>query len=118
MLLVKTYVSKSSIAGVGLFAAELIPAGTVWWRYSPAAGDQVRTGAQIRAMGAPSRAFWKKYAFKSDKSGRRCLCFDDARYVNHSNNPNTFEDNYGCSVALVDIQVGEELTENYASFIR
>lgn len=118
MLLVKTYVDKSKIHGFGREQAEPIPAGTVWWRFSGLSGDQIRTRAQISAMGVTSRQFWKKYSFKSDRSGRRCLCFDDARYVNHSNTPNTAEDDYGCSVSMVDIQVGDELTENYSTFMR
>ena len=34
MLLVKTYLDKSPIAGIGLFAAEPIAAGTLVWKLS------------------------------------------------------------------------------------
>ena len=35
MLLVRTYLDRSAIHGIGLFAAERIPKGTVLWRLEP-----------------------------------------------------------------------------------
>ena len=59
---------------------------------------------------------------RSDRGGvrRTILCFDDARFVNHSDTPNVAtnyaQDPYGLDVALRDIAAGEELTMDYAGF--
>jgi SET domain-containing protein len=51
---------------------------------------------------------------------RIILCFDDARFVNHSDTPNIAtdyaQDPYGLDVALRDIEAGEEITMNYENF--
>ncbi len=47
------------------------------------------------------------------------LCGDDARFFNHSDTPNCFDfpdERGGTTVAARDIDPGEELTSDYASF--
>lgn len=49
------------------------------------------------------------------------LCADNARFFNHSDNPNTHvvedpEDEETADVASKDIQIGEELTVDYREF--
>ena len=51
------------------------------------------------------------------------LCFDDARYFNHSDNPNcktieSLDDKEGVEIAGKDIQKGEELTVNYKNMMQ
>ena len=113
MLVIITYIAPSSIHGLGLFAAEDIHAGRVWWRYDPAL-DQARTPEQVAAMEPDAREFWETYAFKR-RDGVMVLCFDHARFVNHADYPNSRDDDDGCSVAVVDIPAGTEITENYQS---
>lgn len=114
MLVVAVTIGPSKIHGIGLFAAERIAAGRIWWRYEPSL-DQIRTAKEVEDMPPDARDFWVKYAFvRADDS--RILCFDHARFVNHSATPNTREDDNGNSVAAVDIEVGEEITEDYTTF--
>jgi hypothetical protein len=53
-------------------------------------------------------------------SGLYVLCGDDARFLNHSENPNCFDfysgEEQDITVAERDIYLGEELTCNYALF--
>ena len=44
------------------------------------------------------------------------LCSDDARFFNHSDEPNTGSISNDTDVALRDIQQGEELTCDYRTF--
>jgi len=118
MLLVKTRLDRSSIHGIGLFAAERIRSGTVIWRLDPTL-DVELTPEQIAAFAQPARAQVEKYTYLDRVRGVWVLCGDDARFFNHSDAPNCqdFPDaRGGTTVAARDIEEGEELTCDYASF--
>ena len=118
MLLVKTYLAESRIHGIGLFAAQRIPEGTVIWRLEPSL-DLELTEAQIEALAPPAREQIEKYTYLDLVRGTYVLCGDDARFFNHSDAPNCqdFPDaRGGTTVAARDIEEGEELTCDYASF--
>ena len=64
--------------------------------------------------------FFAHYGYLDRNVKRIILCFDDARFVNHSDTPNVAtdyaQDSYGLDVALRDIAAGEELTMDYGGF--
>ena len=116
MLLVKTFLAPSRIHGIGLFAAEGIPAGTVIWRMSPIIDIELSL-ADLDRLAGPSRAQVDKYTYMDLVRGKRELCGDDARFFNHDDDPNChdFPDaEGGTTVAARDIEEGEELTCDYA----
>ncbi len=118
MLLVKTYLDRSAIHGIGLFAAERIPAGTVIWRRSPDI-DLLLEPAQLDRLHPAAREQIEKYTYLDRLLGKLVLCGDDARFFNHAADPNChdFPDaNGGTTVAARDIEPGDELTSDYASF--
>jgi hypothetical protein len=118
MLLVKTYLDRSTIHGVGLFAAERIRKGTVLWRLNPLIDVQL-TEAQIASLGDAAREQILKYTYRDRVLGTYVLCGDDARFFNHMENPNCLDvpdEQGGATVAARDIEAGEELTCDYASF--
>jgi len=118
MLLVKTYLAESGIHGIGLFAAQRIPKGTVVWRLEPAL-DLELTEAQIEALAPAAREQIEKYTYLDLARGTYVLCGDDARFFNHSGAPNChdFPDaDGGTTVAARDIAEGEELTSDYSRF--
>lgn len=90
---IPTRVMPSSIHGFGCFAIELIPQGTVVWRY---------------VEGFDSKNLIDIYDYK-----------DNARFINHSRNPNTSplhsnqKNDLGETVAIEDIMPDEEITEDY-----
>ena len=116
MLLVKTFLAPSRIHGIGLFAAEGIPAGTVIWKMSPIIDIELSL-ADLDRLAGPSRAQVDKYTYMDLVRGKRVLCGDDARFFNHDDDPNChdFPDaEGGTTVAARDIEEGEELTCDYA----
>jgi SET domain-containing protein len=118
MLLVKTYLDRSAIHGIGLFAAERIAKGTVVWRRSPVI-DVLLRAEEIAALHPAAREQIEKYTYLDRLLGKFVLCGDDARFFNHSDAPNCLD--YpdpagGTTVAARDIEPGEELTSDYASF--
>ncbi|OGC52058.1 hypothetical protein A2982_02455 [candidate division WWE3 bacterium RIFCSPLOWO2_01_FULL_39_13] len=120
MLLVKTKIGPSKINGIGLFADQFIPKETPVWKFMPGF-DLVISKDQIQNLSEPARKQFLKYAYFNPETSKYILCFDDARFSNHSNNPNTisvdsFDDEEGVDVAARDIQEGEELTCNYKEF--
>ncbi|MEY2641343.1 MAG: hypothetical protein RL150_736 [Candidatus Parcubacteria bacterium] len=122
MLLIKTVVKPSTVpeAGLGLFADEDIPAGTVTWRYAPGF-DQVINESRLATLSPQARALCLKYAYKDSVTGELILCGDDERFINHSENPNVLQlatelHPEGIEIAAWDIAKGEELFCNYYDF--
>lgn len=115
MLLVKTYVAASRIEGLGLFAAEFIPAGAIIALWDDLFGWTCSL-AEFDALPPLARAHVERYGWRDGDRWR--LSVDDARFWNHSAMPNTGANSDGgfTSVALRDIAAGEELTEDYSKF--
>jgi len=120
MLLVKTAVKPSDIAGQGLFAEEFIAKGTPVWKFTP--GFDLRfTREQILQFPENVQRYFCVYAWKSKKSGQYCFSSDDGKYFNHSSTPNTLsayhdDEEEVITTAVRDILPGEEITDDYNSF--
>ncbi|MBA2125389.1 SET domain-containing protein-lysine N-methyltransferase [Hyphomicrobium methylovorum] len=120
MLTIKTKLGLSPIAGIGLFAAEDIKKGTVTWRFVPEF-DRLFRGDEIHALPEPARSNLLDHVYLDDASGLYVLCADNARFMNHADDPNTAGVHEagaveGYDVATRDIAAGEELTCDYQSF--
>ena len=113
MLKVKTTVGPSKIHGVGLFADEDILSDTEIAKFDNYLDRQSTVWCVQRSMNEIRRQFWLKYAYLED--GYYCLCLDDLRFMNHSEEPNTYQ--HGQSdFAIRNITKGEELTCDYFAF--
>jgi uncharacterized protein len=116
MLLVKTYLDRSRIHGIGLFAAEPIPRGTVLWTLHPAIDIQL--GPEVFETLVPAaREQIVKYSYLDPVLRKYVLCGDDARFFNHDDDPNCLDvpdGQGGRTIAKRDIAAGEELTCDYA----
>jgi len=111
--MVKTKIGSSKIHGVGVFADEFIPKGTVIWKFTP--------GFDILSFPDLLQIYIYKYSWKSKKSKLYCFSSDNGKYFNHSKNSNTISEHRDgeeevTTTAVKDIQIGEELTDNYSSF--
>ena len=119
MLLVPTRLAQSPIHGFGVFAMEPIAKGAPIWRFAPGLDMEFDTSI-VDTLPAHVRTFFSQYGYLDRNVERIILCFDDARFVNHSDMPNVATDYaldaYGVDVALRDIVAGEELTMDYANF--
>jgi uncharacterized protein len=105
------YVNKS--IGYGVFATQFIPKGTIIWVLDEL--DQKLEEAYVRSIDPIRRQQLIKYCYR-DKKGRYVLCWDVARYMNHSFKPNCISTVYEFELAIQDIYPGEELTEDYGYF--
>ena len=98
--------------GYGVVATRLIPCGTITWVRD--AFDQSLSAAQVERMAPIYRDIAAKYCFV-DARGNLVLCWDLARYVNHSCDPSCRSAGYDFELAVRDIHPGEELTDDYGS---
>jgi SET domain-containing protein len=119
MLRIKTKLGISKIDGIGLFADQLIPRDTVVWEYNPLIDLKLKED-EIATLAEGARQQVQKYSYRDELTGLYIFCGDDARFFNHSDEPNCVDVTWGPfggrTIATRDIQVGEELTCNYASF--
>lgn len=120
MLTVKTKVRESKIHGVGLFADQFIPKGTVIFKFTPGF-DLKFTKEQILGFPEHLQIFFCIYTWKSETSKLYILHSDGGRYINHSYDSNALSeykdgDEEMTTTAIKDISIGEEITDNYSSF--
>ncbi len=96
--------------GYGVIATKRIPKGTITWVQDEL--DQVYTPSQVAAMKPLAQAMIDKYTFRNNQ-GNFVLCWDISKYVNHSFTSNCISTAYDFEIAVRDIEVGEELTDDY-----
>lgn len=112
MLLIKTYLDKSPIHGLGVFAAERIPKDTKIWRFVEGF-DRCYSAKEFARLPKPARDYIKLYGYRID--GEILFTVDHDRHTNHSDTPNTYlRGGYTC--ARWDIEPGEEITNDYREF--
>jgi len=118
MLLIKTVVKPSRIHGYGLFANQNIKKGQIVWKYNPLI-DKKFTKKQLAKLPPHMQKFVKFYSYLNDRN-EFVLCGDNARYINHSDNPNILDikSKRGEDVAIAakNIKKGEEITSKYLIF--
>lgn len=115
MLVIRTYIERSPIHGMGLFADEFIPAGTVIWQLMPGF-DSIIPEREIQGLPPVVRDYVDRFGYLNKEIQGYVLCADDARFFNHSDEPNTVSVSQEITVALHDIEKGQELTCNYFEF--
>jgi SET domain-containing protein len=118
--MVKTKIAASKTHGIGLFAAENIAKGTVTWRFMPGL-DLIVPEDILLQLSEPARALFLNYCYVDKFTKHFVLCFDDERFINHSEEPNIAQSLVGDEIAGVeiatrDIKKGEELVCDYHTF--
>lgn len=96
--------------GYGVFATAPIPRGTVTWTLCRL--DIVFTPIEAAALPAPYRPIIDKYAY-GDADGNLILCWDNARFINHSCDPAMLAAGRDFEIAVRDIARGEQVTCDY-----
>jgi ribosomal protein S18 acetylase RimI-like enzyme len=112
MMLVPTRVGPSPIEGFGLFAAADIEKGAPVWAFTPGVDVELSKERFERERGIAAE-FLDRYAYFDAQRGAFVLCVDDARFMNHSEQPNVSPTEDDRCVALRDVAAGEELTCDY-----
>jgi uncharacterized protein len=96
--------------GYGVVALKPIPKGTITWALDKL--DRILSPAQVRAMDELYQQVLDKYTYRNAE-GNHILCWDNARFVNHSSYANCLTTAYEFEIAIRDIAPGEELTDDY-----
>lgn len=114
MFLVPVRLAPSPIHGFGAFAAARIPAGTRVWEFTDGVDYRI-PDEDVQRAPEPWRSELLRYAYK-DSTGDYILCGDAARFMNHSEDPSCDDSGDLYTVALRDIEPGQELTCDYRTF--
>jgi hypothetical protein len=96
--------------GYGVVAKQFIPKGTITWVQDSL--DMVFDQKKLAELGTNYAPIVDTYSFR-DNHGNFVLCWDLAKYVNHSFNSNCLTTPYNFEIAIRDIYPGEELTDDY-----
>ena len=113
MLIVKTYVNDSPVHGRGLFAGEDILPGAVIWREG---FELLYSSEHFEQLSDAQKHFISTWGWKDKHDGFHHLSLDYDRFINHSDDANTFVGRSGLTIAKRLIRRGEEIFCNYAEF--
>lgn len=120
MLRVHARVGVSTIHGLGLFAKEFIPSGTIIWEFGPGFDLEIPDSA-VELLSPPAQQQLRHYAEYFAEQRLFVLSGDDDRFTNHSDTPNTRQENTGTTYPIVfaarDISAGEEITCDYREVV-
>ncbi|MFA6296472.1 MAG: SET domain-containing protein [Patescibacteria group bacterium] len=110
MLVVKTKLKEIEGKGIGLIADQEIKKGQSTWVYNPIIDIKISK----KDIPKLAQEFFNTYSVDIGKD-YVFLNIDNARFTNHSDNPNT--ENLGTpdkdNIAIKDIHIGEEITVDY-----
>jgi SET domain-containing protein len=98
--------------GLGLFAKEFIPKDSVVWEFVEGVDIKVSIN-KVQQMSNAQQEYFKKYAWVEDNYYYSSC--DLTNFVNHSYTPN-LNNTKDVTIALKNIEPGEELFTNYAEF--
>ncbi|MDP3880840.1 MAG: SET domain-containing protein [bacterium] len=115
MIKVKTHLGASKKHGIGLFADQDIPKGTVTWVYHPKF-DTAFSQEDVDAMSEAAKQQFLHYAYWDHERQHYVLCYDDQRFINHCSKDTNIESTPDRDVAMRDIKKGEELLCDYKGF--
>ncbi|MEX2233911.1 MAG: SET domain-containing protein [Cyclobacteriaceae bacterium] len=96
--------------GYGVVALKPIPQGTITWAIDKL--DRTFSPEQVKGMDQLYQQVLDKYTYRNSE-GNYILCWDNARFVNHSSRANCLTTAYEFEIAIRDIAAGEELTDDY-----
>ena len=119
MLKVKTFLDRSLVHGIGLFASEAIVAGQEVWAFHPKIDlaikldDWQTIGEEVAE---PAFQQIRQLAYKEDN--QMYICLDNAQFMNHCSSATNIGNLKitNSMVATRDISPGEELLCNYYEF--
>jgi len=119
----KIFVSDSSIHGKGLFTNEFIQKGSVIWSLeNNSIEDKIDIIDCSRLLVLESCYEFEKVKdillYSIYKKGKFYYYLDENKYINHSLDSNAFTQEDFSVISTRDINIGEEITENYNTYYK
>lgn len=111
MFLVRTYIDKSEIHGVGVFAAEDIAIDSLVWEFHPVV-DRLISTTEFEELPDPTKEMIRRHAEFLVTQNAFILSGDNDRFMNHSETPNIRDDGLRM-YSQRHISANEELTCDY-----
>jgi hypothetical protein len=99
--------------GLGVFATQFIPRGTIVYAFDPL--EHMIAPEKFATMPEVIRTAVDIYSYIGP-DGTRILSWDSAKYVNHRCECNTLSTGWGFEIAVDDILPGQEVTDDYGLF--
>jgi uncharacterized protein len=103
----------SDDVGYGIVATKKIPKGTITFAQDPL--DIAISPSSPLLKDKNIKPFVEKYSYINEKNDY-VISWDIAKYMNHCCYANTLTTGWGFEVAVRDIEVGEEITDDYGLF--
>lgn len=100
----------NATVGYGIVAKTFLPQGTITWVQDEL--DRIFTPEELTQISPLMQEYIEKYCFTTAR-GEKVLCWDHAKYVNHSFASNCISTAYDFEIAIRDIYPGEQLTDDY-----
>ena len=118
MMLVPTRLAPSAIDGLGIFTTRDVKKGEPIWKFQ-AGLDHKILKSEIAKLPEHVREYIDLYGHDyTEDRDYTFIDFDNGRYMNHSDEPNTDFSVPYIGTAARDIAAGEELTCDYREFQR
>ncbi len=112
MMLIDTYLDKSKIQGVGVFAKENIKKGEKIKEVRPEFEIEFNSD-NLPKMPLALAKFIDTHSYERELGSKILVMgIDNEKYLNHSDDPSVDDEGY----ALKDIKIGDEITINYMDF--
>ena len=117
MLRIKSKIKRSKICGLGLFADQFVPKGTITWEYDENF-DSAFGEKQLDMLPKVDKNYILMYAYFDKNLNKFVLCSDNQKHINHSKDKKKRNINSTITkdVAARDIKKGEELLCDYDQF--
>ena len=111
-MLIDTYLDKSKIQGVGVFAKENIKKGERIKEVRPEFEIEFNSD-NLPKMPLALAKFIDTHSYERELGSKILVMgIDNEKYLNHSDDPSVSDD----GIALKDIKIGDEITINYKDF--
>ncbi len=105
-----TKLRSAGSIGLGVFATRDIPKGTIVWVLDSL--DQQLDASRVASIGEPIAPMIQRYAYQNS-TGNWILCWDHARFINHSCRANAISTGWDFDLAVEDIAAGTQITNDY-----
>jgi len=102
----------NDLIGYGVVATRHIPRGTITWVRDNL--DQTFSPDHVLRMSEHCKQVLEKYGY-ADRRGDTILCWDHARFMNHSCEASCLSPGYDFELAVRDLAPGDELTDDYGT---